>query len=206
LIRDDLSSKLVHLTNGDWDNAAVTFQKIVGEKRLRGGTGGIKDNLQCVCFSEAPINKLSTILANPSQLGFRYAPFGVMVDKEWLFKQGGRPVIYQPEIEYPLLHQDLRYRHKGYEPDKGIDFTWEREWRIRTTELLLDPSNTTLIVPTRAWETTVLSERYGKIQRFGAAGTPMPRSMVENEWHVLVLEDLGVELQVDGESSNIMKK
>ena len=197
MIRDDLSSKLVHLTSGDWDNAAVTFQKIVGEKRLRGGTGGIKDNLQCVCFSEAPISKLSTILANPSQLGFRYAPFGVMVDKEWLFKQGGRPVIYQSEDEYKLLHRDQRYRHKQYEPDKDIDFTWEREWRIRTEELLLDPSNITLVVPNRSWETKVLSERYGKIFRRAALETPIPRVMIENEWHILVLEDLGVALPED---------
>lgn len=127
MIRDDLSSKLVHLTSGDWDNAAVTFQQIVGERRLKGGTGGIKDNLQCVCFSEAPISKLSLILADRSRLDFRYAPFGVIVDKEWLFKQGGRPVIYQSEDEYKLLHRDQRYRHKQYEPDKDIDFTWERE-------------------------------------------------------------------------------
>ena len=81
--RDDLSSKLVHLTKGTWVEASVTFQNIINEKRLKGGSGGIKDNFQCVCFSEAPISKLSVILANRSELGFRYAPFGVMVDKEF---------------------------------------------------------------------------------------------------------------------------
>ena len=197
MIRDDLSSKLVHLTKGNWADASATFQNIVNEKRLKGGTGGINDDLQCVCFSEAPISKLSTILANRSQLGFRYAPFGVMVDKEWLFKQGGRPVIYQPESEYSMLHEDQRYRHKQYEPDNNLDFTWEREWRITTAALQLDPSNAILVVPNRDWETTVLNSRYRQIWRRSAMGVPMPKSMIENEWHVLVLEDLGVELPED---------
>ena len=193
--RDDLSSKLVHLTRGTWEEASETFQNIVDEKRLKGGTGGINDNVRCVCFSEAPIGKLSVILANRSELGFRYAPFGVMVDKEWLFRQGGRPVIYQAEEdEYQFLHPDQRYRHKRYEPDKGIDFTWEREWRIRAEEVPLDPTVTTLVVPNRDWETMVLAEGYSKIQRWSFAHTPMPRSMVENEWHLMVLEDLGVYL------------
>ncbi len=195
--RDDLSSKLVHLTKGTWVGAAVIFQKIVAEKRLIGGTGGITDTLRCVCFSEAPISKLSAILADRSQLGFRYAPFGVMIDKDWLFEKGGRPVIYQPEVDYELLHSKQRYRHKTYEPAKGIDFTWEREWRIQTEELKLDPSQVTLVVPNREWESQVLSERYSQIQRRSIVRLPSPRAGIENEWHLLVLEDLGVQLPED---------
>ena len=195
--RDDLSSKLVHLTKGPWEEAAIIFQNIVGEKRLIGGTGGINDNLRCVCFSEAPISKLSAILADRSQQGFRYALFGVMVDKDWLFEKGGRPVIYQPEKEYELLNPKQRYRHKTYEPAEEIDFTWEREWRIQIDELNLEPSQVTLVVPNREWETQVLSERYGQIQRRSIARLPSPRSGIENEWHLLVLEDLGVHLPKD---------
>ena len=157
--RDDLSSKLVHLTKGTWVGAAVIFQKIVAEKRLIGGTGGITDTLRCVCFSEAPISKLSAILADRSQLGFRYAPFGVMIDKDWLFEKGGRPVIYQPEVDY--------------EPAKGIDFTWEREWRIQTEELKLDPSQVTLVVPNREWESQVLSEDIARFRGGVSCGFPV---------------------------------
>jgi len=192
--RDDLSSKLVHLTKGGWEEAAVIFQTIVDEKRLRAGIGGIKDNLRCVCFSEAPISKLSVILADRSQHGFTYAPFGVMLDKDWLFEKGGRPVIYQADEEYEQLHFKQRYRHKTYEPAKGIDFTWEREWRLQIDELILDPLEATLVVPNREWEMKVLSQGYSKIQRWSFAHTPMPRAMVENEWHLIVLEDLGVKL------------
>lgn len=50
----------------------------------------------------------------------------------------------------------MRYRHVRYEPDRGIDHTWEREWRIRTDELILDPKQTLVVIPTadHAYEVT----------------------------------------------------
>jgi len=94
MIRDDLSSKLVHLTRGELDQiAADAFISILGERRLRGGTSCIKGSYRCVCFSEAPLSKLSQILANPGATNMRYKPFGIMVDKKWLFERGGRPVL-----------------------------------------------------------------------------------------------------------------
>ena len=69
-MRDDLSDKLVHLTKGVGEDpskhreeALKTLGKILKEKRLLGGTGFIKGSHKCVCFSEAPIGKLSHILA-----------------------------------------------------------------------------------------------------------------------------------------------
>src|SRR5712691_5760683 len=152
MIRGDLSKRLIHLTKGDnQDDAVSSFFRIIREGRLLGGSGFIRGGFSCVCFSEAPIAVLSQILANPSVHGIRYAPFGVMVSKEWLFQKGGRPVIYQAQDEYDLLPGALKYRHVRYEPDRGVDHTWEREWRIRTDELILDPDVTTFIVPTRQW-------------------------------------------------------
>ena len=77
-------------------------------------------------------------------------------------------------------------------PDKGIDFTWEREWRIRTEGLPLDPKITTLVVPSRDWEARVLDKGYGKIVELCAHF--YAEIHVENEWHLIVLEDLGVGL------------
>jgi len=95
MIRDDISSKLVHLTRDVSDRAAAdALVSIVAERKLRGGTTCIKGNYRCVCFSEAPLSKLTHILASPGATGMRYKPFGVMVDKNWLFVRGGRPVIY----------------------------------------------------------------------------------------------------------------
>jgi hypothetical protein len=79
----------------------------------------------------------------------RYAPLGVMVDKRWLYERGGRPVIYQSHAEFDELPESKQHLHVRYEPDQGIDYSWEREWRIKTDSLELDPEQTTIVVPSR---------------------------------------------------------
>lgn len=191
LIRDDISDKLIHLTRGNTDQAAAdAFLSIMNGQRLLGGDGCIKGGYRCVCFSEAPLNKLAHILANPSAHGMRYSPFGVMVNKEWLFEKGGRPVIYQLDSEYSLLDESQRFRHVRYEPGT-VDFTWEREWRVRVNELAIDPAASTLVVPNRAWEKWAFDQHMAKVgaksvAMSGWASHPAP------PWHFVVLEDLGV--------------
>lgn len=194
MIRDDMSNKLVHLTRGDTaEEAAERFLSIVKEKVLRGGTGEIRGGFNCVCFTEAPIGKLSQILAAPSVHGMRYAPLGVMVDKLRLFRVGGRPVIYQPDAEYDLLHEPQRYRHKQYEPDRGIDFSWEREWRIHTKEFHINPEEVTLVVPNRPWAEYFHEEHTGRMRTAVFALEEMGAFFVKKApWHFIVLEDLGV--------------
>ena len=60
-----------------------------------------------------------------------------MFEKNWLFKRGGRPVIYQPESDFDLLPEDLRWRHVRFEltEEKVVDWTWEREWRVCCDDL-----------------------------------------------------------------------
>jgi hypothetical protein len=196
MIRDDLSHKLIHLTRGPtYDDAAQVFTKILEEKRLLGGTGCIKGGFRCVCFSEAPVSKLSQILANPMAHGMRYKPFGVMVDKAWLFEHGGRPVIYQTDSEFALLHDEQKFRHVRYEPTNNIDFTWEREWRIHTDALPLAPEATTVVVPNREWERKILEVHEQKIWRRAALGmVGMPMAVIKSPWHFITLEDLGVSI------------
>lgn len=196
MIRDDLSDKVIHLTRGpSRDAAAKVFFKILNEGKLRGGTGCIKGNWRCVCFTEAPIGKLSTILANPSAHGSRYEPYGVMVDKTWLFQQGGRPVIYQSDDEYELLPNDLKYRHVRYEPHNRIDFTWEREWRIQIDELTLDPNAVTLVVPQRDVKDVLIDVHYLNIyNQHNASGTMPDIALSPYPWHFIVLSDLGVSI------------
>lgn len=70
-----------------------------------------------------------------------------------LFSIGGRPVIYQPEAEYSALPETLRWRHVRY--DLGvvppIDFTWEREWRVRSDELCFDENFASVFLPNEEW-------------------------------------------------------
>jgi hypothetical protein len=196
MIRGDLSNRLIHLTKGNTaDEAANNFINILRCGHIRGGNGFIRGGYTCVCFSEAPISVLSQILANPSIHGMRYAPFGVMVSKLWLFRQGGRPAIYQPEAEYELLHEEQRYRHVRYDPDHGIDLTWEREWRLKTAQLALDPGEVTFVVPTRAWEKRFMEEHAGDQQGLALVfGEDAALAIESFPWHFVVLEDLGVEV------------
>jgi hypothetical protein len=56
-------------------------------------------------------------------------------------------VIYQPDYEFGLLPESLRWRHVTFDlGGNKIDFTREREWRIRCERLALDPSIAMLIV------------------------------------------------------------
>ncbi len=194
MIRDDLSANLIHLTRGDSDQAAAdAFLAILESRQLLGSVRDIRGGYRCVCFSEAPLAKLASVLASTAQSSMRYKPFGVMVAKRWLFEKGARPVIYQPESEYDLLAEQQRYRHVRYEPGK-VDYTWEREWRVRVDALDLDPDQVTFVVPTRAWERWALkkhaeSQRPLNIALMGLAPTaPFP-------WHFAVLEDMGVSIE-----------
>jgi hypothetical protein len=192
---DDLSNKLVHLVRGDTiDEAFGKFRNILEEGRLRGGDGFIKGGYKCVCFTETPISKLGYVLANHASM--RYRPMGIMVDKSYVFARGGRPAIYQPESDFERLPEDLRYRHVRFEPDRregAIDFTWEREWRLRSDELPLHPDTTTVILPQRRWRDVLVERHFDRVHRLVAQyGAEAAREIVPYPWHVIVLEDLGI--------------
>ncbi len=166
LVRRDLGSLLFHWTrsqfrresesiiDSSWvkEPAGNILFKILREGFLKGSSGFIRGNHQCVCFTEAPISEVAALFKLASYMREndrpRYEPYGIAVRKEWLFSQGGRPVIYQSDAEYENLSEELKWRHARYEPNNGIDFTWEREWRIRTSSLTLDPKHTLVVVPT----------------------------------------------------------
>lgn len=188
--RLDLSTHLIHLTRGDTPEAEeMAFKSIFQQGALRGSSKDIRGGFKCICFTEAPLPALAQVLANTDKL-VRYAPFGVAVGREWLFSRGGRPVIYQSNDEYDLLHESHRYRHVRYEPSRGCDYTWEREWRISADQLQLSPYETTFIVPTRKWVDEYHMMHVEK-QLINNADSPILALQLP-EWHFLVLEDLGV--------------
>ena len=196
MIRGDLSNCVVHLTRGATrELAAESFVSILKSRQLRGSDLDIRGGYECVCFSEAPLSALVHSLALPAEHGMRYAPFGAMVRKKWLFDMGGRPVIYQTEAEFELLHERQRFRHVRYDPARSCDYTWEREWRVQTGLLELDLREVTFVVPTRSREERFLEQHAAGIGilswfdsemlEFGAPRSP---------WHFVVLEDFGLEL------------
>lgn len=197
MIRDDLSNKLIHLIRGDTvENAFGKFQSILNEGKLRGGTGYIKGNYRCVCFTETPISKLGYVLANPDVANMRYRPMGIMLDKKWVFEQGGRPVIYQPTSDYEKLPEELRYRHVCLELDRPgtpVDLTWEREWRLHKDELPLPIESTTVILPARHWRNVLVEAHMDEIQgQVQVLGRDAALAVAPYPWHIIVLEDLGI--------------
>jgi hypothetical protein len=147
--RPDMSDFLIHFTSGATvEDGFSRFCDIVAECRLTAGCGMIRGTYPCVCLSEAPL-PLPNGLVNPSFYS-RYQPFGILFSKTWVFAQGGRPVIYQPDSEYDLLPPKLRWRHVRYEPP-SVDFTWEREWRVHCSELPFDPGVATLVLPSEEY-------------------------------------------------------
>jgi len=148
-MRSDISPNLIHFTKPHGENSAMDcFLSIVRESCLRGGTGSTRGGYQCVCFSEAPLGELGQGLVN-DRCYSKYSPFGIMVSKAWLYSRGGRPVIYQSDNEYSALPESHRWRHVRYELgcEECVDFTWEREWRIHTTKLVLSKEHCALVVP-----------------------------------------------------------
>lgn len=133
-------------------SASAVLRKILHEEKLL-GTSNWTYGENTICFTESPIQEFNSIfslasIASSLEERPRYEPYGIAVSKKWLFEKGGRPVIYDQGdaiLHYP---KELLYRFVPYDPTDGPDFTWEREWRINTKELQLDPKHTLVVVPT----------------------------------------------------------
>lgn len=159
MARIDITDSLIHFIKGSsLEESFDTLTKIIEEKRLLGSKNLIKGGFKCICFSEAPIECLENGLVNSGYYS-KYSPFGIMVPKSWLFSKGGRPAIYQREDEFYKLCETQQWRHVTYEPDgyPPIDFSWEREWRIKKDVLHFSFNEASIIVPDKEWADKVRS-------------------------------------------------
>jgi hypothetical protein len=150
--RADITQTLVHFVSAESNAAALgTLWRIVSERRILGSTRLIKGEYPCVCFTETPVELVAETLLEAEDTQHRYKPFGIAVQKRWLFAQSGRPVIYGPPDQFEQLPEPMRWRHMRYDPTAAppVDFTWEREWRLNAEALAIAPDNAELIVPDR---------------------------------------------------------
>jgi hypothetical protein len=124
-----------------------------------------------------------------------------MVPKEWLFAKGGRPVIYQPETDFDALPHGLQYRHVRFDsPGSDKDFTFEREWRISTDAVDLDPKVCTLVVPSREWDYRLRDEHAARdMAKAGRMGKNPFTRLTNFDWHILALGDLGASFPINEE-------
>lgn len=191
--RIDISSYLIHFTKGESTECAFQcLRKIISEKRLLGSGETIKGLFPCVCFSEAPLAALTNGLINP-RFYSKYSPFGILVHKQWLFEQGGRPVIYETDDEFVALTECHRWRHMRFAPP-NIDFTWEREWRICGDHLEFDTDTASIVVPDDEWEKRLVDEHTleqdYRVMDYGMIFDPMQAEMYREPfvWKVIKLK------------------
>jgi len=142
--RSDLSISLVHLTKpNDGKNVIEVMYKILNERKLKGSTntGFINGTKQAVCFQDAPIHSVCQNVWFEKKLTelherekIRYYPCGLLFHKQFIYKSGGRPVIYdQTDEAKKYLSEDQFWRIVSFDlsdNDKFIDWTHEREWRV----------------------------------------------------------------------------
>ena len=153
--RNDMSSRLIHLTRGKNDDEAFeNLWKILIDKKIKGsGSGGyVIGDTKAVCLQELPLTAIVENLLYEDSLNdkIRYSPFGIRLSKPFVYKKGGRPVIYEnstlmknylPESEYwRIVNLNLT------DKESCMDWTHEREWRV-PGELCFEYSQCEIIVP-----------------------------------------------------------
>ena len=153
LVRKDLSDWVWHFTRRKpKSNEPVELEALIESLK----TGFIKGgcDFECtetsVCLTDMPL--IEAIRQSPKLKEASYARFsdyGVGFNKKWLFGQGGLPVIYHPRDRIDTDFSppsDLRWRVVGIDLAKDKDYTWQREWRVKTAKLPVRQSEVLVVV------------------------------------------------------------
>lgn len=158
--RNDITSRITHLTNGgDDDEAFKNLISILDEKKIHGGKGYVNGTDNVVCLQEAPLNSIAENLIYEKFLQeeknsnrCRYRAFGLRFIKVMIYRQGGRPVIYGKASELKnILPKSEWWRIVDLqleEVDNIVDWSHEREWRIKG-DLQFQYQHTEVIVPSK---------------------------------------------------------
>lgn len=152
--RNDMGARLTHLTRGENDDDAFeNLCKILIDKKLKGSgnSGFINGNRKAVCFQDLPLTAIAENLRYEEALNdkIRYSPFGIRFHKRFIYKNGGRPVIYEnKELMKSMLPENEYWRIVDLNLENAtsfVDWMHEREWRV-PDELVFDYDNIEVIV------------------------------------------------------------
>ena len=144
-VRKDITSFVFHFVRRQ--DPLEALRAILKEGYIRGGVYPPGSD-SVVCFTEAPLAEVIRQNGILEAHGYdRLSLWGIGFKKDQVFGQGGLPVIYQPRTLYERLPPELRWRHVDFDPGHGIDFTWQREWRVQTEQFALAEVETILVVP-----------------------------------------------------------
>ncbi|SIO34381.1 hypothetical protein SAMN05444166_3945 [Singulisphaera sp. GP187] len=180
--RADITGMLTHLTKPAPDvetkgmddskiavSATANLIKILKEARIKGSTtdkGFIIGKRPAVCFQELPHSGLIQNVEheslrrkqNPDER-IRYCGVGLCFSKAYIYRKGGRPVIYdKTSMLKRVLPSTDHWRIVNFDlsNDKNIiDWTHEREWRLPDdlTFMLNTPSRPHIVLYDKAcWD------------------------------------------------------
>ena len=109
--------------------------------RTRTKVNTINGDYPAVCFTEQP---LDCYIISCDNLPSRYKPYGIALNKYYLYDYGGRSVIYGDKSLLESLPEEYKYLWARYNPipEPGllggdsypVDWTHEREWRCRVNQ------------------------------------------------------------------------
>ncbi len=144
--REDITEYVYHFTKGV--NALGTLQQILEEGSIKDMQEREKEDYR-ICFTESPLKMQSTMFQTlESDKSFEYAPYGIGIKKELLFKEGARPVIYGKYNEINDFPPNMHWRFVSYTPNI-YDYSWQREWRLPKKEFCINPQNCIVIVKSK---------------------------------------------------------
>ena len=142
--RPDMTPFLVHLTkNTRRDDGCSAYDNLVNILKegeiwaSNSAKGFIKGPNPATCFMDIPFASLKHVLTkgNRDPKSPRYEPYGIVVTKQFAYRNGCRPVLYLSNDELDVLGvpADELWRVVRLEGMEGSDINWlhEREWRIR---------------------------------------------------------------------------
>jgi hypothetical protein len=143
------ASMLTHFTRASRDgNALDNLVAILRDKIIRGSARMVRGRSPAVCLFDAPLAELSRLLVRGNRR--RYEPFGIALERRYAFKMGARPVVYMPWMEAQRImpaEETWRVVNVDLERTPPVDWTFEREWRVRG-DLKLPPQGAVALVET----------------------------------------------------------
>lgn len=183
--RIDLSEYLFHFTNGA--KAKQTLRQILADGKLKD-----VNSKGFICLTEAPLTSLVPMFEIFAKFPKpMYAPYGVAVLRNELFKQGARPVIYGDSSEKALLDASIQWRFLELNPG-NYDFSWLREWRIQASEVILNPAFAFAITATKQEEVDLAFDMNVEIDGCVSDGEFHPIYEVHHkrEWKSISIEEI----------------
>ncbi len=108
----------------------AALRRILTMGTLRASSRLIRGGHAVVSLTAAAPERIGELYRyRPHLVRWDFEPWGMVFDRDWLVKQGARPVHYLPGSSFRTLSTDERPWFQKHEPP-GCDYSMEEEWRV----------------------------------------------------------------------------